>query len=247
MTRDLSERGARLAISARREEQLNRIAADCSGPRPLVVPVDVTDRERVDAAVEEVVDEYGGIDLAILNAGVFGTLGKQAFDAEVYEWNMDVNYLGTVRCIDAALPHLRDSEDGYVVGMSSGAAYGPLARGSAYGPSKTAVKYLFDSLSHEWNQKGVDVDLSVVCPGVVETPMTEDDDFPYDPPTSFFEVSPEWAADYILDGMEKRSHEIRFPATFILMLKLFGMIPNPLHRWIMKLVDRMTVKEELRP
>ncbi len=159
---------------------------------------------------------------------------------------MEVNYMGIVHGIEAVLPYLRESDAGYVVGMSSAAAYTTMPRGSAYGSSKTAVKYLFDSLDHEWEQKGVDVDVSVVCPGVVQTPMTEDKDFPYESPPSFLEVSPEWAGDYILNQMEKQTHEIRFPFFFVLTLKLLGIIPNPLHGWFLRLVDRMNVKEQFR-
>ncbi|MFB6263488.1 MAG: SDR family NAD(P)-dependent oxidoreductase [Bradymonadaceae bacterium] len=240
---ELADRGARLALSARREEKLEAVADECE-TEVAVEPLDVTDRQRNVEVADAVVDRFGGLDAAFFNAGVFGTLGAdEAFDAETVEWNMEVNYDGLVHGIDAALPHLRESDEGYVVGMSSAGAYSPMPRGCGYGASKVAVKYLMHSLDHEWEAKGVDVDVSVVCPGVVETPMTEDEDFPYRPPPSFFEVSPEWAASYIVDRMEKRTHEIRFPALFALGLKAFGMIPNPLHRWLLKLGDRMNVKE----
>lgn len=247
LARKLSEQGARLALSARREEKLNQVIEDCSGGPHGVFPVDVTDRDAMETVAKGIVDELGQLDCVVFNAGVFGTLGDSVFDADVYEWNMNVNYMGIVYGIEAALPYLRDSDAGYVVGMSSAAAYTPMPRGSAYGSSKTAVKYLLDSLAHEWDQKGVDVDVSVVCPGVVRTSMTEDKDFPYESPPSVLEVSPEWAGDYILNTMKKRTHEIRFPFLFVLSLKLLGFLPNPFHRWLLKFVDRMNVKERFRP
>lgn len=244
MAFEMADRGARLALSARREDKLNEIADDCNTDETLVVPLDVTDREGNKKVVEEIVDEYGRLDVAFFNAGVFGTLGDKAFDADVFEWNMDVNYFGIVYGIEAALPHLKESDEGYVVGMSSGAAYTPLARGSSYGSSKVAVKYMLDSLNHEWDVKEYDLDVSVICPGVVKTPMTEDEEFPYEPPPSFFEVSPEWSANYIADKMERRVHEIRFPFLFILGLKFLGLIPDPIHHWILKLADAATVDYE---
>jgi short-subunit dehydrogenase len=247
LARKLSEEGACLALSARREGKLDQVHADCSGGPHRVLPVDVTDRERMATVADEIIKEFGQLDCVVFNAGVFGTLGNSVFDADVYKRNMNVNYMGIVHGIEVALPHLRDSDAGYVVGMSSAAAYTPMARGSAYGSSKTAVKYLLDSLDHEWEQKGVDVDVSVVCPGVVRTPMTEDENFPYEPPPSFLEVSPEWAGGYILNQMKNRTHEIRFPFFFVLLLKFLGILPNPPHRWLLQLMDRMNVKERFRP
>lgn len=236
VTKKLSEQGAKLALSARREDKLHDVADQCES-QTLVVPLDVTGKEKNVEVVEEIVDYFGQLDVAFFNAGVFGTLGDDAFDADIFESNMNINYLGMVYGIDAALPYLQESDEGYVVGMSSGASYGPLARGSAYGSSKTAIKYMFDSLAHEWEVKDIDVDVSVVCPGVVSTPMTEDEDFPYKAPPSYFEVSPDWSADYILSKMENRVHEIRFPMLFILTLKILGIVPNPFHRWLLKVVD----------
>lgn len=241
VARTLSDEGCRVALSSRSEEDLRAVAEECKGADASVYPLDVTDKDRNATVVEDIVDDYGGIDVAFFNAGVFGTLGDEGFDAEVFEWNMTVNYLGMTYGIDAALPHLEKSDQGYVVGMSSGAAYGPLARGSAYGSSKTAVKYMLDSLDYEWDVKDVDVDVSVICPGVVKTAMTEQENFPYEPPPSFFEVSSDWTGEYIVKKMKRKRHEIRFPVTFILLLKLLGILPNPIHRWCLRVMEMTNV------
>ncbi len=239
---ELARRGCRVALSARSEEALEQVAEACEGTRAAMFPLDVTDRSGHEAVVEAVAETFGGIDVAFFNAGVFGVLGERPFDADTFAWNMEVNYLGMVYGIEAVLPYLRESDEGYLVGMSSAAAYGPLPRGSAYGSSKVAVKYMLDSLDFEWREKGVDVDVSVVCPGPVKTAMTEGDDFPYDPPPSFLEPSAEWAGRYIVDRMEERKQEIAFPLTFRLGLKLIGYLPNPLNRWVRRLLSAMNVR-----
>jgi short-subunit dehydrogenase len=246
VARELSDRGASLALSARRRGKLEALAEECGTDKTLVAPLDVTEKEKHEDVVGTIIDHFGQLDAVVFNAGVFGTLGERPFDADTFEWNMDVNYRGIIYGIEASLPYLRESNFGHVTGMSSAAAYTPMPRGSAYGSSKVAVKYLFDSLAHEWDAKGVNVSTSVVCPGVVKTPMTEDEDFPYKPPPSFFEVTPEWSAKYIVNRIEKKTHEIRFPFLFVLSLKFLGLLPNPFHRWILKIVDRMNVKDHLR-
>ncbi|MFB6344924.1 MAG: SDR family NAD(P)-dependent oxidoreductase [bacterium] len=239
---ELSSRGCKVALSSRSKDTLREVSDQCINDSA-IFPLDVTDKEKNQTVVESVVDHFGGIDIAFFNAGVFGVLGDSAFDAEVFEWNMRVNYLGMVYGIEAVLPHLRESEEGYLVGMSSAATYTPLARGSAYGSSKTAVKYMLDSLYFEWDEKGVDVDVSVVSPGVVKTPMTEKEDFPYEPPPSFLEVSPDWAGNYIVNKMEKKQHEISFPKTMILLFKLMSVIPYPLYPWVQSLMSRLNVRK----
>lgn len=240
---ELARRGCRLALSSRDEEALQAVAGKCEGTEAAVFPLDVTDRSGHEAVVDEVADTFGGIDVAFFNAGVFGVLGDRAFDADTFAWNMEVNYLGMVYGIEAVLGHLRASDEGYLVGMSSAAAYGPLPRGSAYGSSKVAVKYMLDSLDFEWREKDVDVDVSVVCPGPVKTAMTEGDDFPYDPPPSFLEPSAEWAGRYIVDRMEEKKHEIAFPLLIRLGFKLIGHLPNPVNRWVRGLLSRMNVRD----
>jgi short-subunit dehydrogenase len=246
VAKELSGRGTRLVLSARRRGKLEALADECQNDEIMVAPLDVTEKEKHQSVVDNIIDHFGQLDAVVFNAGVFGTLGKKPFDADTYEWNMNVNYMGMIYGIEAALPYLRESDFGHVTGMSSAAAYTPMPRGSAYGSSKVAVKYLFDSLAHEWSAKGVDVTTSVVCPGVVKTPMTDDDDFPYKPPPSFFEVTPEWSAKYIVNRIENRTHEIRFPYLFVLTLKFLGILPNPIHQWMLNIVDRMNVKDHLR-
>lgn len=102
---------------------------------------------------------------------------------------------------------------------------------------------MLDSLDYEWDEKGVDVDVSVVCPGMVKTAMTDDEDFPYEPPPTFLEVDPDWAGGYIVRKMKQRRHEIRFPFLFVMWLKLLGTLPEPVHRWFLRIMDRMNVSE----
>ena len=219
VARQFAEAGADLALSARREGKLESVAEECEEVQTTVLPLDVTDRGANEDAVETIREEHGGLDLTFFNAGVYGDM-PEPINPDTFEKDFDVNFFGLVYGMNAALPLLRESDIGRIVAMSSATAYGPLPRASSYGASKAAVKYLVEALRFEWGVKDVDVDLSVVCPGFVETPMTEQNDFPMP-----FMVDVEEAADIITRGIARGKKEISFPWPLILPLKLVNQLP----------------------
>jgi len=134
---------------------------------------------------------------------------------------MHVNFMGTVYCIEGAMPLLRAGNDPYLVGMSSTAAYAGLPRAEAYGASKAAVRYLFQSLDVDLHGKGMDV--SVILPGFVETPLTDKNDFPMP-----MRITVDKAVSHILSGLDRRSREIAFPWVFALALRMLARLPDGL-------------------
>lgn len=129
---------------------------------------DVSDQESVDAAVEAVVREFGGIDILVNNAGI-GAIGTVE-DNDDDEWHrvFDVNVVGMVRMAKAALPHLRRSKSGAVVNVSSVAATVGLPERACYGASKGAVLSLTLAMAADLLGDGVRV--NCVCPGTIDTP-----------------------------------------------------------------------------
>lgn len=129
---------------------------------------DVSDQESVDAAVEAVVREFGGIDILVNNAGI-GAVGTVE-DNDDDEWHrvFDVNVVGMVRMAKAALPHLRRSKSGAVVNVSSVAATVGLPERACYGASKGAVLSLTLAMAADLLGDGVRV--NCVCPGTIDTP-----------------------------------------------------------------------------
>lgn len=227
----LAERGCDLAVSARSEGDLRELADECTGVDVEVIPMDVTNKEKHEEAVEQIQEAFGGLDIAFFNAGVY-CRPSAPIDADALELDYDVNLFGMVYGMEAVLPLLEESSAGLLVGMSSASAYGPLPRASSYGSSKAAVKYLFDALRFEWQYKEVDVDLSVVCPGFVKTPMTEENEFPMP-----FLVEVDRAAEIIVNGMKNRKQEISFPWQLVLILKFLNLLPRSLYNPI---VSRFT-------
>lgn len=224
---ELTDRGVRLALSARSSEKLESVAEECGSPDPLVLPLDVTDRDANHRAVQQIDREFGGLDVAVFNAGTSEFVDTENFDAELFEKLYRVNVFGVVYGVEAVLPLFQRDGGGYLVGMSSSSAYLPLPRAEAYGSTKSAVKYLFESLRIDLSDRNVDV--TVICPGFVDTPLTDKNDFPMP-----FLMQPEDAARRIANGMERKHHEIHFPSLFTYVLKCIGRIPSRLYTLLIR-------------
>lgn len=134
----------------------------------LAVYADVTDDRSVRAAIDSVVDELGGLDVLVNNAGI-GAQGTVA-DNDDEEWMrvLDVNLLGAVRTSRAALPHLRRSRAAAIVNTGSIAATAGLPQRAVYSASKGAVLALTRAMAADHLAEGIRV--NCVNPGTADTP-----------------------------------------------------------------------------
>ena len=218
----LAAAGVKVAASARTEANL----ADLSAQHPNItaVPLDVSDRHSVmDNAVPRG-GQIGEIDLAILNAGVWHPSWAKDLAGDKAAQSMSVNYLGVVYCIEALLPNMTRRGRGHIAITSSVAGYRGLPKSCHYGPTKAAIYNLAETLSIELKSAGIDI--TVISPGFVETPMTSVNDFPMP-----YIMRPEDAADRILKKLPAKPFEIAFPWQLVWSLKLAQMLPTPLYLW----------------
>lgn len=177
--------------------------------------IDITDREATIAWCRD----FTSLDLAILNAGTCEYLDMPDFDSALLSRVFRANVEGLAHCVEGLLPALRHGKDPHLVAVGSSAAYLPLPRAEAYGASKAAVAYLCDTLRITLRPLGIDV--SLVCPGFVQTPLTDLNDFPMP-----MRVSTGEASRAIRRGIGRRQAEIHFPKAFTLSLKLLAMLPK---------------------
>jgi len=219
-------RGARVAVSARRESSLRRIADSLGRDRVLPIPLDVTSLEQNRAAVRSIVRGFGGIDLAFFNAGTWEITDLDSFDSAVFEGMMAVNYLGMVKGIEAVLPELRRSPRPHLIGMSSSVALRGLPRAEAYCASKAAVRSMLQALRCQLSPLGIPV--TVVMPGFVRSPLTDKNDFAMP-----FLMETDKAARIIVDGIARRKPEIRFPKRFLATLRLLSVLPDSVYTRLM--------------
>ena len=216
---------AHVTISARSKGKLERVSK--ASPAIDAYPLDVTDAKAVATTLAKIEKAAGPIDLAILNAGVWHIMESDSMDLEKIRNALDVNYMGVVNCIDALLPGMLKRGSGHIAIVASVAGYRGLPKAIAYGPTKAALINLAETLHAELEPHGVLV--SVVNPGFIDTPMTEDNDFPM---PGIIPV--EEAATLFLKGLKARKFEIAFPKGFVFWMKALRRAPYLLFFWIMR-------------
>ena len=222
----LASQGAVLALSSRREEELNQVADSCKGDvRPLVKPLDVTDLSQIKQAYSELVEAWGKVDIVFYNAGTWGEARVEHFDLDRALIQIDVLYLGMVRVIGTVMPDMIERGAGDIVGMASVAGYAGLPRAAAYSSAKNGVNAFLQSIRIELKRYGVGV--VTVNPGFVKTPLTDRNTFPMP-----FMLTPEKAADDIVKGLLAGDEEIHFPWKLSWPLKLFTALPRPAYEFL---------------
>jgi NAD(P)-dependent dehydrogenase (short-subunit alcohol dehydrogenase family) len=211
---ELVDRGAQVAISARRPDRLAAVA----GGRMVAVPADVTDRAGIDAAAARVRAELGELDIVVFNAGVWEQLDAGAWDRDLFARHIEVNLLGLNNVLGAVLPDLLGRGTGNIVGVASVAGYRGLAGAEAYGATKAAQINLLEALRIAVAARGVQV--TTVCPGFVRTDLTASNTFPMP-----FIINPDEAARAICDGLQADRPEIVFPLPMAVLMKAARLLP----------------------
>ena len=214
LARELADRGARVAISARSTEALAEVAAG----RMTVVPVDVTDRSATVAAGAAVREALGGLDVAVLNAGTWSQFHVEPWNSQAFADHLQVNLMGTVHSLEAVVPAMLAEGRGTIVGMASVAGYRGLPGSEAYGAGKAALLNLFEALRGSLGVRGIVV--QILSPGFVRTPMTDRNRFPMP-----FLMEPEAAARTIADGITRGKAEIVFPFPMMVAMKVARVVP----------------------
>jgi NAD(P)-dependent dehydrogenase (short-subunit alcohol dehydrogenase family) len=215
VARELVTRGATVAISARRKDQLD----DVAGGDMLVLPADVTDADSLMAAAAQIRSDLGPIDLAVLAAGYWKQMDPGSWDTEVFDQHLKVNLTGMSNSIAAILPDMLSRRSGVIAGISSVAGYRGLAGAEAYGATKAGQINLLESLRVHVAKTGVRV--TTVCPGFVRTELTAGNRFPMP-----FMIEADEAARYMCDGLERERTEIVFPARMAVLMKASRFVPN---------------------
>ena len=225
----LLKKGARVAISARKTDALQQIADNY--PQALVLTLDVTQHAQVVSARDQLLAQWGGLDLMLIVAGAYNEMRVDSFDMAVVNQLLDVNLRGVFHCIDAMLPILLAQENGGGIGIvSSVAGYSGLPKALVYGPTKAALINLCESLYFDLHPRGHAV--YMINPGFVATPATAQNNF-----VMPGLISAERAAQEIVTGIEKGIFHIHFPKGFTNWLRMARLLP---YRWYFSLIHKVT-------
>ena len=222
--RELARRGFTVAASARSADALDALAGEPKGQGARIIghPCDVTDAAAVERAVAAIELAHGPIALAFLNAGVGADWRAGHIDIGIFRAAFEVNLFGVLNGLSALLPRMRERRRGQIAVMASLAGYRGMPMAPPYGASKAAAIHLCESLRFDCERAGVN--MQVVNPGFVETPMTADHDFPMP-----FLMSAEEAARRIADGMTSGGFEIAFPRRLVWASKFARILPYALY------------------
>jgi len=212
--------GYQVVISGRTLPRLLEVQSEGQDLAGEIIPLvfDVTAAESVPFISAQLSAKVSHLDLVILNAGTCEYLSGQ-LDTELFKRVMDTNFFGLLHSLNAALPLLRKApQRPHVAAVCSMAAFTGFPRAGAYGASKAAARYLMHSLRIDYS---AELDVTVVNPGFVETPMTAANDFPMP-----FAMGAEEAATRIATALKSRPLEYNFPRRLSFSLRLAQLFPR---------------------
>ena len=224
-----SKNGWIVAISARRKELLEEISS--SNENIYSFPLDVTKMEECNKVFSEIKNKFNNIDICVFSTGTWNPKKEKEIDVEQIENVMKVNFFGTLNSIKCVEKYYKESKKGHISIVSSIAGYRGLPNSTGYGPSKSALNNLVESLYFDFGRYNVRI--SLISPGFIKTPMTDKNDFKMP-----FLKTTEYAAEKIYDGLiNKDIFEIHFPKSLTLILKILSFLPSKIY---FGLVGKMT-------
>ena len=220
LAKELASRGAQLALSARNGDALDALCRNIGG-QAKAYPADVTDVDALQAVFGKLTAEWPRVDGVIMLAGTYTPKSIADMDLAEAKRIVEVNFTGCLNVAHVVLPHLRRQRYGLVGLCASVAGYRGLPNGQPYCATKAAVMNFAETLRIEEARNGIDV--RVICPGFVHTPMTAKNEF--EMPMA---ISAEEAAIHIADGLQTSAFEIHFPKRFTFLMKLLRNMPHRL-------------------
>lgn len=217
MAYQLSKKGAKLILSSRRENELERVKNACSGKNAgeiKIVVLDLADADSLVSKADEALSFYGYVDILINNGGISQRATVLDSSMDVYRKIMEVNYFGPIQLSKLVLPKMLERKFGQhlVITSATGIISTPLR--SAYAAAKHALHGFYDSLHAELYDQNVRVTL--VCPGFIQTnvsfnALTADGKAQQKHDEEIKKgLTPEKAVKKIINALEKRKEEIYF-------------------------------------
>ena len=234
----LAKEGADLVLLARRKERLQEVADQIkqqfgNDRKIVLVDGDITDPDVRQRAVQSAIEQLGGLDILINNAGVGAMARIEDSTQETLRRIFEVNFFSLFELTQLALPHLKKGTEPMVVNLSSIVGLRGVPHYGVYGSAKFAVTGLSESMRAEFSKHGIDVLL--VCPGTTETEFfdvlyqsTSKPKLPIHRP-----VTSEHVSARIVRAMKQGKHKIipYFPA--VILDRLNRLCPQFID-WIMK-------------
>jgi NAD(P)-dependent dehydrogenase (short-subunit alcohol dehydrogenase family) len=244
LVRQLAARGNRIYATSRTRSDLEALAAEFPG---LVIPLpcDVSDESAMSSLFDTLpeVQRPQHLDGLITAAGTCEYIDLPELDTHAIRRVIEVNYFGVVHACKVALPLLQAAATAgrrpSITGICSMSVYTAFPRAEAYGSAKAAMRYFLDSLRCDLSGR---VEVCIVYPGFVATPMTANNDFPMP-----FAISADEAAAHIVASLGKGKRSIAFPWQLHWILKLAAAMPGLWYGVVAKKLSRQQHRQSPQP
>ena len=218
--------GWQVALSARREELLNEISKSNNNIHSF--PLDILDVEKCKEVFNKIVSKFENIDIVVFSTGIHDPNSEKKLNLENIRKIMETNFFGTMNSINSVYNYFKEKKSGHISIVSSVAGYRGLPIAGAYCASKSALISYAESLY--FDMKRFNVRVTVINPGFIKTPMTDQNPFPMP-----MIETPEFAAEEMFKGLTKsKSFEIHFPKKFTFIMKILKIMPNWLYLKLIK-------------
>jgi short-subunit dehydrogenase len=218
LSRELSDRGASLILSARSKDKLETLNYQISG-KHRVLNVDVSNVEEMKVAAKTIQKDYKKLDCVIFLAAIYNPGLFETQKTSDIKKMIEVNLLGAFNVAQIIIPIFKEQKHGLLALCGSVAGYKGLPNSQPYAATKAGIISMAESLKSELATHNIDVKL--INPGFVETEMTKKNSFPMP-----FIIKAEAAAKVIANDLLKKKFEIHFPKRFTYLVKLLGILPN---------------------
>ena len=169
----LASKGAKLALGARREDQLKQIVEEIEkdGGQAVYQKLDVTEPSENDAIVRLAKETFGGVDVVFLNAGIMPNSPLSALKTEDWHQTVDVNVTGVLNGVAAVLPTFIEQRSGHIVANSSVAGLKAYPGGAVYGGTKWFVRDFMEVLRMESAMEGTNIRTATIYPAAIGTEL----------------------------------------------------------------------------
>jgi short-subunit dehydrogenase len=221
IARAFAARGCTLGLVARRREPLERLAGELPGEGHVVLEGDVGDADSIAAAIAA----FGDVDVLVANAGITHYRPFAELPLEEARQMNDVNWLGTIHTVKAALPRMIERGRGHVVVISSGGGVRGFPHAAVYNGTKAAQRAFAEALRHELHGTGVSV--TTVYPGEIETSLH---DHELDRMPDWYRMDRRAPAEplgkQVVEAVEKDQRELFYPPVLRLLRVVNGVSPR---------------------
>jgi short-subunit dehydrogenase len=172
---ELAKKGAKLIISSRRKEELERVKGNCvpqAQPNVRVLPLDLAQPSTLQLCAEAAIQVFGHVDILVNNGGISQRSLAKDTTVEVDRQVMEIDYFGTITLTKALIPHFIKRKTGHYVTISSVLGLIGTPYRSGYAAAKHALHGFFDSLRAELWKESKNIHVTLICPGWIRTNVT---------------------------------------------------------------------------